>query len=132
MCIVAIVLTVPTALLRTPRLLSYLSAVGTFATLAVVLAVVASAASAGDITDMLAARYNRLEDTPHHIMWRTSGLPLALGLIAYAFSGHAIVPSIYSSMKRPQDFEKMVDITFLIVIVCCSLVAVAGCEYDMV
>ena len=126
MCAVAIVLTIPTALLRTPRLLSYLSAVGTFATVAVVLSVVASAVSAGDITDSLAERYGRLEDTPHHIMWRTSGLPLALGLIAYAFSGHAIVPSIYSSMKRPQDFEPMVTFTFSIVITCCCLVAVSG------
>ena len=126
MCYIAIALTIPTALLRTPRLLSYLSAVGTFATVAVVLSVVASAVSAGDITDSLAERYGRLEDTPHHILWRTSGLPLALGLIAYAFSGHAIVPSIYSSMKRPQDFEPMVTFTFSIVITCCCLVAVSG------
>ena len=126
MCFVAIALTIPTALLRTPRLLSYLSAVGTFATIAVVVCVVASAVSAGDITESLAERYGRLEDTPHHILWRTSGLPLALGLIAYAFSGHAIVPSIYSSMKKPQEYEYMVTFTFSIVVACCCLVATSG------
>ena len=126
MCIVAVLLTIPTALLRTPRLLSYLSTVGTFATLAVVLSVCASAITAGDITDMLAERLAKVEEQPHHILWNTSGLPLALGLIAYAFSGHAIVPSIYSSMKRPQDFEKMATATFAVVICCCLLVASSG------
>lgn len=124
--IVAVVLTVPTALLRTPRLLSYLSAVGTVATVAVVLSVVSSAIAEGDVSERVAAQQGIVDDGPHHTMWRAAGLPIALGLIAYTFSGHAIVPSIYSSMERPQDFERMVDCTFLIVIGCCLLVAVSG------
>lgn len=88
MTIVAFILTLPSALLRTPKLLSYLSAVGTFATVAVVLSVVLSALMVFfAVADAPAER----EYTPYS----TNGLPLALGIVAYCFSGHAIVPSIY-------------------------------------
>ena len=124
MVIMAVVLTIPTALLRTPRLLSYLSMVGTFATISVVLAVLLTALTEGDISIKVAETMHQVE-TPR-LLWNTPGLPLALGLIAYTFSGHAIVPSIYSSMDRPQDFEKMIHCTFFIVMSCCSIVAIAG------
>lgn len=124
MVIMTVVLTIPTALLRTPRLLSYLSMVGTFATVSVVLAVLLTALTEGDISKTVAETMGEVE-TPR-VLWDSSGLPLALGLIAYTFSGHALVPSIYSSMDRPQDYEKMIDCTFLIVMTCCSIVAVSG------
>jgi hypothetical protein len=57
---------------------------------------------------------------PYHIYWRTEGIPLGLGLVAYTFSGRAIVSSIYNSMKRPQDFERMIDLSFPIVLASCS------------
>uniref|UniRef100_A0A7S2NTH1 Amino acid transporter transmembrane domain-containing protein n=1 Tax=Leptocylindrus danicus TaxID=163516 RepID=A0A7S2NTH1_9STRA len=127
MVFVAVALTVPTAVLRTPKLLSYLSAVGTFATVAVVSAVVISAAVEGDITADLAERESIQAVTgPYHNDWKTTGIPVALGLTAYSFSGHAIVPSIYTSMKRPQDFEKMITITFSIVLIACLLVGTCG------
>ena len=96
MTIVAGVLIIPSALLRTPKLLSYLSAVGTCATVAVVLSVVLSAlvmflmATKGeDSTQQSGAERE-------YILYSSNGLPLALGIVAYCFSGHAIVPSIYS------------------------------------
>mmetsp|Transcript_94 Transcript_94/g.218 ORF Transcript_94/g.218 Transcript_94/m.218 type:complete len:228 (+) Transcript_94:1-684(+) len=58
--------------------------------------------------------------------YNSDGLPLALGIVAYCFSGHAIVPSIYSSMQRPQEFEKMIDLTYGVVLLSCILVAVSG------
>lgn len=122
----AFLLVVPTAVLRTPRLLSYLSLVGTIATVFVVLAVFFSAITEGDMSEQAAEDKGIVMDEPSHIMWNPSGLPLALGLIAYAFSGHAIVPSIYSSMEHPQDFEKMIHTTFTIVLFCCLLVAISG------
>ena len=126
MVFVAFALTIPTAVLRTPKLLSYLSAVGTFATIAVVSAVVLSAATEGDITATLAENDGLQSTGPFHSDWKTSGLPLALGLTAYSFSGHAIVPSIYTSMERPQDFEKMITITYTIVLSSCLFVGVCG------
>jgi solute carrier family 32 (vesicular inhibitory amino acid transporter) len=127
----------PTIILRTPRLLSYLSAVGTFSTIAVVCTVIISAVVEGNISDQVAEkaakhRYlhettSQLEEHPtmHHF-WNVSGLPLAMGMIAYCFSGHAIVPSIYSSMQRPQDFERMILVTFVIVMSCCLAVGFSG------
>lgn len=126
MLYVSFLISVPTALLRTPRLLSYLSAVGTGATFFVVLAVFSSAFSRGDISEEVAAKGEDIMYEPYHTLWRSSGLPAAFGLIAYTFSGHAIVPSIYVSMKHPKDFEKMITYTFLGVTVCCLIVAMSG------
>lgn len=93
MTIMAGVLTLPSALLRTPKLLSYLSAVGTFATVAVVSSVVLSALimffTVGDTAGSNAS------DEREYKLYSTNGLPLALGIVAYCFSGHAIIPSIY-------------------------------------
>ena len=118
---VSVVLAIPTALLRTPRLLSYMSAVGTFATVAVVLSVFASAILEGDISQELV----KTEDGAHSL-WITSGIPLSIGLVAFCYGGHAIVPSFYNSMERPQDFEKMLSCSYLIVLMCYIMVGVSG------
>ncbi len=122
---VAFALAVPTALLRTPRLLSYLSAVGTFATICIVLSVVGAAIYSGDISKEIAEERN-VNVISTHTMWRENGLVIAFGLIAFTFSGHAIIPSIYSSMANPREFESMISFTFVMVTSCCLLVAVSG------
>mmetsp|Transcript_13666 Transcript_13666/g.29621 ORF Transcript_13666/g.29621 Transcript_13666/m.29621 type:complete len:638 (+) Transcript_13666:116-2029(+) len=119
MTIVAGILTLPSALLRTPKLLSYLSAVGTFATVAVVLSVVLSAL-------LVLFTIGDAGSEREYKLYSSSGLPLAAGIVAYCFSGHAIVPSIYQSMKRPQEFERMIDLTYGVVLLSCLLVAVSG------
>jgi vesicular inhibitory amino acid transporter len=116
---------IPTIVLRTPALLSYLSMIGTIATTAVCLSVVTSAFVEGDISQEVANTFGFAEES-HHMLWNTTGLTMALGLIAYCFSGHAIVPSIYTSMKRPQDFETMVTVTYLIVLAACLCVGAGG------
>eukprot|EP00577_Skeletonema_sp_RCC1716_P031974 CAMPEP_0113435044 /NCGR_PEP_ID=MMETSP0013_2-20120614/36030_1 /TAXON_ID=2843 ORGANISM="Skeletonema costatum, Strain 1716" /NCGR_SAMPLE_ID=MMETSP0013_2 /ASSEMBLY_ACC=CAM_ASM_000158 /LENGTH=626 /DNA_ID=CAMNT_0000325321 /DNA_START=36 /DNA_END=1913 /DNA_ORIENTATION=- /assembly_acc=CAM_ASM_000158 len=121
MTIVAGILTLPSALLRTPKLLSYLSMVGTFATVAVVSSVVASALymffTVGDSAGV---------EKEDYALYSSSGLPLAMGIVAYCFSGHAIVPSIYNSMQRPHEFERMIDLTYGVVLSACLFVAVSG------
>jgi len=127
MIYVSFCLAVPTALLRTPKLLSYLSAVGTVATACVVSVVAGSALYNGDISEIVAEKKGiDVETSPTHQIWNSSGLPVAFGLIAYTFSGHAIIPSIFSSMKRPQEYEKMIGFTFLVVTLCCLIVAASG------
>ena len=123
---VGVVSAIPILLLRTARLLSYLSAVGTFATVSVVFAVVLAFVFEGDITESVAAKTPNVEPPPYHAAWHTNGLPLAFGMVAYCFSGHAIVPSIYSSMQRPQDFEKVVNLTFIVVVISCLAVGLSG------
>jgi vesicular inhibitory amino acid transporter len=121
MTIVAGILTLPSALLRTPKLLSYLSMVGTFATVSVVSSVVISALcmffTVGDSAGVKKEEY---------ALYSSSGLPLAMGIVAYCFSGHAIVPSIYNSMQRPHEFERMIDLTYGVVLSACLLVAISG------
>lgn len=127
MMVTAVVLAVPTALLTNPKLLSYLSAVGTIATAFVVSTVCGAAIYFGDVSGTVASsKHIDIESTPSHDIWTTRGLPIAFGLIAYTFSGHAIIPSIYSSMARPQDYEKMIGFTFSIVTLCCLVVAISG------
>ncbi len=120
--------TIPTVVLRTPRLLSYLSMIGTISTIFVVLTVVADSVVEGDLTDKAAlARGLAVESyKPSHVLWRSSGLPLAFGMVAYCFSGHAIVPSIYSTMKEPQNFDQMITASYLVVVGCSFAVAVSG------
>lgn len=120
MTIVAFFLVVPSGLLRTPKLLSYLSAVGTFATVAVVLSVVLSALA------LIIKVGGEVDNGREYQLYSSDGLPLALGIVAYCFSGHAIVPSIHQSMKRPQEFERMIDATYGVVLLSCILVAVSG------
>lgn len=118
---------VPTILLHSPALLSYFSMVGTFATVAVVATVVGAAAASGSMVEELQARIEqqtgRVVTEPPYIRWGdTSGIVMCLGLVAYCFSGHAIVPSIYTSMKEPQRFEEMVTLTFVLVMLVCFAV----------
>ena len=106
MLLSTVALTIPTAFLKTPRLLSYLSMVGTFATASVILAVLASAIVEGDISERAAEQRGMEITGPTHSPWCASGLPTALGLIAYTFSGHAIVPSIYLA----HDFDCVLQV----------------------
>lgn len=114
---------VPTIFLHTPRLLSYFSMVGTFATVAVVATVVLAALSQGSQVDKIMKQTQAPPEQEAYRAWGDSqGWILCLGLVAYCFSGHAIVPSIYTSMKEPQRFEEMVTITFAIVMCVCLAV----------
>lgn len=122
----------PTLLLevfRTAGLLSYLSLLGTISTICVVLAVVFSFLVEGDITVELASEtdLDTLQDpNPHHQIWSAGGLNSAFALVAFCFSGHAIVPSIYNSMKNPSEFERVVDVSFMIVVASCLAIGISG------
>jgi vesicular inhibitory amino acid transporter len=95
--------------------------VGTFATVAVVSSVVISALAMFSV-----AGNNAGVEEKEYSMYSSSGLPLALGIVAYCFSGHAIVPSIYNSMQRPHEFERMIDLTYGLVLLSCLFVAISG------
>eukprot|EP00536_Pseudo-nitzschia_multiseries_P012405 jgi/Psemu1/244513/estExt_Genewise1.C_4730010 len=120
---------IPVIVFRTAGLLSYLSLVGTIATIFVVLAVVFSFFREGDITKELVSKsdLDSVQGTgPHHQSWNIGGLDAAFGLVAFCFSGHAIVPSIYTSMEKPYQFERVVDVTFMIVVAACMAIGLSG------
>lgn len=132
MILVSILLMVATVVFKTPRLISYLSVVGTFTTVAVVLSVFTTALWEGNLAPEIAQQNlhkphpTHVSPPPYHATWITAGLPIGYGLVAFCFSGHAVIPSIYNSMARPQYYEKMISVSFALVLVCCVTVAASG------
>ncbi len=62
--------------------------------------------------------YNFVEGGVH--MAQTSplhlhSLPVTFGLSAFVYSGHAVFPSIYRSMKDRSQYPRMLDTTYAIV-----------------
>ncbi|XP_020681434.1 amino acid transporter AVT1C isoform X1 [Dendrobium catenatum] len=55
-----------------------------------------------------------------------SGIPIAIGLYGYAYSGHAVFPNIYSSLKKPNDFPAVLLTSFVICTLLFTGVAVIG------
>jgi len=103
--------------------------IGTIATVCVVLAVVTSFLIEGDVTEEIESQANIdsiLETKSHHQLWIGGGLNTAFGLVAYCFSGHAIIPSIYNSMDKPYEFERVVNVTFMIVVAACLTIGLSG------
>ncbi|GAQ90047.1 Transmembrane amino acid transporter family protein [Klebsormidium nitens] len=52
--------------------------------------------------------------------------PLTFGLLAFVYAGHAVFPNIKASMKEPELYPKMLDVTYLIVGAVCTLIGVVG------
>ncbi|KAG2222521.1 hypothetical protein INT45_012835 [Circinella minor] len=53
-------------------------------------------------------------------------VPLTFGLAMAGFSGHAVFPSIYRDMEDPKQYEKMVDISYLVTVGAYTIMAVTG------
>lgn len=104
----------PTTWLPDLSALSYIGAAGFISALAV--------------TGILAYVYAA---EPHlattHLMHLES-LPITFGLLAFVFAGHAVFPTIYASIKKEERhlFPRVIDLTFLITAVVCTVVGVAG------
>ena len=52
--------------------------------------------------------------------------PLAFGLVMAGFSGHAVFPSIYRDMEDPKQYERMVDIAYVVTAFAYITMAVTG------
>ncbi|XP_077238973.1 amino acid transporter AVT1C-like [Tasmannia lanceolata] len=55
-----------------------------------------------------------------------ANVPVAIGLYGFCYSGHAVFPNIYSSMKKPSQFPAVLIVSFTICWVLYSGVGVAG------
>ncbi|CAM6108029.1 unnamed protein product [Calypogeia fissa] len=104
----------PTLWLRDLSLLAYISAGGVVASVAIVFAV--GYAGAFDGIGF------------HHTgtLINVSGLPVAVGVYAFCFCGHAVFPSIYRSMKHRADFSKVLLVCFVIVTIIYAGIGVLG------
>ncbi|CAI5506361.1 unnamed protein product [Closterium sp. Naga37s-1] len=105
--ILSALLVLPTVWLRDLSLLAYISAGGVLASLLLVFGV-------GWLKEV-----DHIGDIPGGISSTTEwfkpmGLPAAAGLFGFCFSGHAVVPNIYRSMKKPDHFTPVMLVSFVV------------------
>ncbi|VFQ92460.1 unnamed protein product [Cuscuta campestris] len=112
--LIATLAVLPTTWLRDLSVLSYLSAGGVIASLTVV----ASLYWVGLV--------NHVGFESKETTLNLSTLPVAVGLYGYCYSGHAVFPSIYTSMQKRNQFPAVLLTSFGIVTLMYGGVAVMG------
>ncbi|CAN6460172.1 unnamed protein product [Victoria cruziana] len=105
---------IPTVWLRDLRVMSYLSAGGALATalVSVSLFLVGTSDAVG------------FHQTSPFINW--SGLPLAIGVHAFCYSGHSVFPNIYQSMADKTRFNQALVVCFILSTAIYASVAAIG------
>ncbi|GJN27382.1 hypothetical protein PR202_gb15402 [Eleusine coracana subsp. coracana] len=93
----------PTTWVRGLGALAYVSATGVFASVVIVLAVLWVGAVDGVGFD-----------GPGTEVLKPAGIPTALGLYTFCFCGHAVFPTLYTSMKDKPRFPKMLATCFVL------------------
>ncbi|CAI5526032.1 unnamed protein product [Closterium sp. Naga37s-1] len=117
--IIAALIVLPTVWLRKMSLLAYVSVGGLLAALVTVVGVAwvaavgtddagSAAASASAATSAAAAAQGGAA------LLRVQGIPVAMGIFGFCFSGHAVFPTIYRSMDKPQHFNRVLLICFTV------------------
>ena len=117
-CAAALVM-VPTAWMLDLSQLSYVGALGLAASVSVTGVMMYTAFSEFAATGTLA----HAADTA---LIHYATFPVSFGLLAFVFAGHAVFPSIYSSMSEPEEYDKMLDTSYAIVALNCLALGIAG------
>uniref|UniRef100_A0A0C9S641 TSA: Wollemia nobilis Ref_Wollemi_Transcript_11975_2347 transcribed RNA sequence n=1 Tax=Wollemia nobilis TaxID=56998 RepID=A0A0C9S641_9CONI len=104
----------PTVWLRDLSILSYISAGGVIASILVVICLV----WVGTVDNVGFHHKGTALDL--------TNLPIGLGLYGYCYSGHAVYPNIYTSMKKRSQFTAVLITSFLICTIMYAGTAIAG------
>eukprot|EP00250_Pteridium_aquilinum_P031575 c43862_g1_i1 orf=102-1727(+) len=100
--IMTAIFVLPTVWLRNLSLLSYVSAGGVIASFLVVLCVI----WVGVVDGVGFHKSGPL--------LTISNIPLSIGLYGFCYSGHAVFPNIYISLKKPSQFTAILTTSFII------------------
>lgn len=108
------ILVLPTTWLRDLSVLSYLSVGGVIASVLVVLSL------------FWVGTVDKVGFQNKGTSLNLSGIPIAIGIYGYCYSGHAVFPNIYSSLKKPNQYPSVLFTSFAICSVMFAGVAVMG------
>jgi vesicular inhibitory amino acid transporter len=57
---------------------------------------------------------------------RASGIPLSIGLLSFNFGGHSLFPSLFTAMKQPKQYPRVLELCFAIVFLLYASMAILG------
>ncbi|KAJ7529178.1 hypothetical protein O6H91_15G036800 [Diphasiastrum complanatum] len=112
--LLAAIFVLPTVYLRDLSLLSYVSGAGVIASLMVLICVF----WVGAIDGVGFRRSGPL--------FNLTTFPVSVGLYGFCYSGHAVFPNIYASMKYRTDYNKVLKISFVLCTLLYGGIAVMG------
>jgi len=104
----------PTVWLRDLRYLSYVSAGGCIASIVVGTSVF----WVGEVDGV------GFHENGPLINW--AGVPVSIGLFGFCYSGHAVFPNIYSSLRNKSDYTRVLAVSFILCTSLYAVLAVAG------
>ncbi|KAK9726814.1 hypothetical protein RND81_05G238800 [Saponaria officinalis] len=112
--IIATLIVLPTCYLRDLRKISFISACGVIGALCIALSLLL----VGVVEDI------GFHETGPLVKW--NGLPYALGVYGFCYSGHSVLPNLYDSMSEKEKFNKALTIIFILSTSLYLIVAVMG------
>jgi len=93
---------------------SYLTLLGFFSTLLIIFSLV-----------FVRAFYGEVEEVDMENFFGPN-IPLSMGIFVLSFAGHASLPQVYREMKKPEEFDRMLDVCFSIMFVIYAGAGVVG------
>ena len=60
------------------------------------------------------------------VIGQSDSTMVCLGIFILSMAGHAALPGVYAQMRRPEDFNRMLDVSFFVIFLVYAVVAACG------